>query len=132
MAICTVTNEIGGPSSCVGQMTLSLVLKKFYVRNHFKEAVQTQKVLEFGGESYVESIDLRVVFILKLFEVMGVNEIFNRRDTEQGFSNGHGWVYPNCLERVSKLCIQSLSTPEILLCHSLPFIEVWETGLKNT
>ena len=79
-----------------------------------------QKVLEFGGENYVESIGLRVVCILKLFEAMGVNEIFNRRAIEQGFSNGRGWVYPNCLERLSKLHIQSLATPEILLRNPLP------------
>lgn len=50
VAICTaIANEIGNPkeSSYVGQMTLSLVLKKFYMRNHFKEAIQKQKILEF-------------------------------------------------------------------------------------
>lgn len=53
---------------------------------------------------------MRVICILKLFEAMEVNDISNRMDTEQDFSNGHGWVCQNCLKKISKLHIQSLST----------------------
>lgn len=83
MAIITaITNEIGNPRefSYVGQMTLSLFLKKFYVRNHFKEAIQKQKVFGIQGrkQCLLVSIDLRVIYILTLFESMGMNEISNR------------------------------------------------------
>lgn len=42
--ITAITNEIGNPRefSYVGQMTLSLFLKTFYVRNHCKEATETE------------------------------------------------------------------------------------------
>lgn len=83
MAIITaITNEIGNPRefSYVRQMTLSLFLKKFYVRNHFKEAIQRQKVFGIQGrkQCLLVSIDLRVICILSLFESMGMNEVSNR------------------------------------------------------
>lgn len=46
--------------------------------------------MEFRGEKQCSSTDLRVVCILKLFEAMGVNEISNRKNIEQGFSNEYG------------------------------------------
>lgn len=57
------------------------------MRNRFKGG---NLEAEGCGEKQCSSTDLRVVCILKLFEAMGVNEISNRKNIEQGFSNEYG------------------------------------------
>lgn len=69
------------------QLTLSLILRKFYVRNRFKGG---DLEAEGCGEKQCSSTDLRVVCILKLLEAIGVNEISNRKNIEQGFSSEYG------------------------------------------
>lgn len=60
---------------------------------------------------------------------MRVNEVSNRKDKEQGFSNEHGWEYPNYLERFSIIYSVIAHSRDSIM--SLPFTEGRETGLKK-